>query len=84
MATRQQKITLLLVLMRIAAKANWRRDHSRVAVTPHGDEPESSVGKFSGGNFKVGTLERIYHADATLAEEYIGKLRKGNRILSVA
>jgi hypothetical protein len=55
-----------------------------VAVTPPGNEPESSVGTSSGGNFKVGTLERIYHADATLAEEYIGKLRKGNRILSVA
>jgi hypothetical protein len=70
-------------LTRIAAKQTGEGINP-VAVTPLGDEPESSVGTFSGGNFKVGTLERIYHADATLDEEYIGKLRKGNRILSVA
>jgi hypothetical protein len=80
MATRQQKITLLLVLTRIAAKANWRRDHSRVAVTPHGDEPESSVGKFSGGNFKVGTLEDLLRR-CNPDKKYIGNSTKGNEIL---
>ena len=66
--------------MRIAAKANWRRDHSRVAVTPHGDEPESSVGKFSGGNFKVGTLEDLLRR-CNPDKKYIGNSTKGNEIL---
>jgi hypothetical protein len=44
-------------------------------------EPESIVGTFSGENFKVRTLERIYYADATLGGEYSGKFRKGNRKL---
>jgi hypothetical protein len=66
--------------MRIAAKANWRRDHSRVAVTPHGDEPESSIGKFSGGNFKVGTLEDLLRR-CNPDKKYIGNSTKGNEIL---
>ena len=51
-----------------------------MAVTPHGDEPESSVGEFSGGNFKVGTLEDLLRR-CNPDKKYIGNSTKGNEIL---